>query len=242
MTPLFITTYNHPEMLERFMHSGILHLARSAGFTIFISDQSTGPYVNAYKAIADKQKLEYVHWTNEGASAAKRTVIRHAATLGSEFFAQVSEDFIVKDGRDGVVDWLPSGKGAFLGDSLVILKERTHLAYVNWSFARGIESAAWCHQLKARSQMTLHKTKEGSLLHMEGDTVVYGWPYTGRTSAMNEILDRVMNSSRKDEAFKGPDGGEWLLASKSLRMGGVVIAEPLFHDRKPKDRPRGSLP
>lgn len=237
---LYITCYNHPEMLDRLIQSGLLARVDRAAWDIILFDQSdTLPHQNAYKARAEAGHFERVQNRNGGASEAKRQQIEHAYAQGREIMAQVSEDFVLAPQDAAACGWLASGRQTFFADALSVLEKRPHLAFCNWTFARGSESDFW--NSYAQRATTLHAHKVSDLPHVEGDCMAFGWPYTARVHALMKILIEVRHP-RHARRMADPDGGEGVLAGLSLGQGASLLAQPVIHDRKPEQRPANRKP
>lgn len=237
---LYITTYNHPQMLQRLLSSGLLKDVDRAAWDVILFDQSdTLPHQNEYQEMAEAGGFERVQNRNGGASEAKRQQIEHAYQTGRQIMAQISEDFILAPHDGAECGWLASGRQTFFVDALKVLEARPHLAFCNWTFARGKHSDFWSHQRKAVAALTLHKVCD--LPHVEGDVVTFGWPYTARVREMMKLMIDVRSPQHAD-AMTGPDGGEWVLAMKSLGKGASLFAQPVIHDREPDQRPPNRKP
>lgn len=237
---LYITTFNHPAMLERLLASGLLAGVDRAQWDVILFDQSdTLRFQNEYEDIAEAKNFERVENRNFGASEAKRRQIEHAYASGREIMAQISEDFYLAPADSAECGWLASGRQTFFTDALKVLEAEADLAFCNWTFARLEHSDFWCHQLKKPAALTLHKV--ASVPHVKGEVVTFGWPYTARVREMMKLMVDV-RAPRHAEHLKGPDGGEWVLASKSLGKGASLLAQPVIHDRVPELRPEGRMP
>lgn len=236
----YITCFNHPEMLTRLLASGLLAGIDRDRWEIVLFDQSDlCAFQEEYQQIAMARGFDRVSNGNGGASEAKRRQIEHAFDSGREIMAQISEDFILAPADSAECGWLASGRQTFFEDALKVLESRPALAFCNWTFARLEQSDFWCHQLRRPAALTLHKV--ANLPHVEGDVVAFGWPYTARVREMMKIMIDVRNPLHA-EAMQGPDGGEWVLASKSLGKGASLLAQPVLHDRVPELRPNGRMP
>lgn len=236
---LYLTTYNHPAMLRRLLGSGLLKDVPRDRWDIVLFDQSDDAHAAEYASIAAALGALHVRNVNDGASEAKRQQIEHAYHSGRELMAQISEDFVLAPDDNAQCGWLASGRNTFFADAEKVLQARESLAFCNWTFARGELSDFWCFQRKAIAELTLHKVSD--LPHVEGDVVTFGWPYTARVREMMKLMIDVRDP-RHAEAMSGPDGGEWVLASKSLRKGATLLAQPVLHDRPPALRPANSMP
>jgi hypothetical protein len=236
---LYITCYNHREMLERLVRSGLLQDINRAHWDVIVFDQSNHEHAEGYASLAQAMQAEHVRNPNHGASAAKRAQIRHAYDNGREIMAQISEDFVLSPAGQAPAYWLANGRDTFFNDALTVLQERPQLAFCNWTFARGHESDFWSHQRKAIANLTLHKV--ANLPHVEGELVAFGWPYTARVGEMMKLLIDTQRP-RHAEALTGPDGGEWVLAMHSLGKGAALFAQPVIHDRDPDQRPANRKP
>lgn len=235
---LYITCYNHVEMLKRLLTSGLLQRVNREQWQVYLFDQSTHPHVTQYAELAQELKLEHVINKNQGASAAKRGQITHALENGHEIMAQISEDFRICNGTPPA-SWLPTGNQTFFTDAYKVLKARPQLAFVNWTFARLHESDFWNSYQSKATNLTLHKVAD--LAHVEGDVMCLGWPYTARTRRLAKLLIDVQ-APHHDEMLKRPDGGEGVLACLSLGQGASLFAQPLVHDRPEHLRPPNRLP
>lgn len=236
---LYLTTYNHPAMLRRLIASGLLKDVPRDRWDIVVFDQSDDAHAAEYAGIAAELEAIHVRNPNGGASEAKRRQIAHAFNTGREIMAQISEDFVLAPSDNAECGWLASGRNTFFADALKILEEREQLAFVNWTFARGELSDFWCFQRQAIANLTLHKVAD--MPHVEGDVVAFGWPYTARVRELMKLLIDARDPQHA-EAMTGPDGGEWVLASKSLRKGATLLAQPVLHDRLPAQRPANRMP
>lgn len=236
---LYITCYNHREMLERLVRSGLLKDVNREQWDVILFDQSDDEHTAGYASLAQAMAAEHVRNVNHGASAAKRAQIRHAFDHGREIMAQISEDFVLAPEGQAQAWWLANGRETFFTDAVTVLEKRRRLAYCNWTFARGSESDFWSHQLKASAHLTLHKV--ANLPHVEGELVAFGWPYTARVGEMMKLLIDTQRP-RHAEALTGPDGGEWVLAMHSLGKGASLLAQPVIHDRDPDQRPANRQP
>lgn len=236
---LYITTYNHRAMLERLVASGFLRDINRDEWDVILFDQSSDEHAPGYASFAQAINAEHVRNPNQGASAAKRAQIRHAFDNGREFMAQISEDFILAPAGQAKAWWLANGRETFFADAFKILQQRPELAFCNWTFARGAHSDFWSHQRKSIARLTIHKLAD--LPHVEGDVVIYGWPYTAR---VRELMKFVIDASapKHQDSLRGPDGGEWVLAMHSLGRGASLFAQPVIHDRPPEQRPSNHLP
>lgn len=237
---LYITTFNHPAMLERLVSSGLLAGVDRDRWDVILFDQSDAlPFQHEYQKLADAHGFERVHNVNGGASEAKRQQIEHAYATRREIMSQISEDFYLAPADNAECGWLASGRQTFFTDALRVLEADATLAFCNWTFARLENSDFWCHQLSKPATLTLHKV--ANVPHVKGDIVAFGWPYTARVRAMMKLMVDVRDP-RHAEHLKSPDGGEWVLASKSLGKGASLLAQPVIHDRLPENRPQGRMP
>lgn len=236
---LYLTTYNHPAMLERLIASGLLKDVDRAVWDVIVFDQSDDKHAAAYAVLARAGGFEHVRNENKGASAAKRAQIQHAYLTGRDWMAQVSEDFVLSPEGAAPVDWLANGRDVFFQAAQDVLTHRPRLAFCCWAFAMEQGSAFWYEHLKRISNLTFHKASR--LAHVEGDVMALGWPYTAR---VHDMMKLVVETQKPEhfERMQGPDGGEGVLAAGSLGKGACLCAMPVIHDRAPHIRPANRQP
>lgn len=236
---LYITCFNHPAMLQRLIASGLLKDVDRAQWDVILFDQSDDEHAAVYEQIAHELDACHVRNENHGASEAKRRQISNAYRAGTEIMAQVSEDFVLTPHGPPPAWWLANGRETFFADALQVLEARPHLAFCNWTFARGEQSDLWNHYTSRATKLSLHKV--ANLPHVEGDTMASGWPYTARVREMMKLLIDV-RAPQHAELMTRPDGGEGVLACLSLGRGATLFAQPVLHDRAPDQWPEGRQP
>lgn len=177
---------------------------------------------------------------NHGATRAKWNVIEHATSCGYEIASQVSEDFNVCC-HSQKVTWLPTCP-SFYDDSVAILKDRPNLTFVHWSFVTMASSVLRLDPHGHPANLRVFKSPNSKLAHVEGDVRLLNWPSTYKVARMKALLDEAKKTCgwSEENASRWADGGEWIMANMGFGQGGVLLAQPVDHDRPLSKKPSGS--
>lgn len=230
-------------MLDRLIGSGVMQCVPAA-CDVVIFDQSTdAAMASAYMTKAGEMGASYVHNDNRGASAAKRNQIIHASKNGFALMSQVSEDLVLSPG--GEVSWLPRGAPSFIDDSIKIMEARSHIQFVNHNMVMcGNWNACSCfpHNEFRTANLSFHKLEPSRLAHVEGETMITGWPYTARVKFMAKCAEMVLGIAPSSTYEQFSEGGEWVLGRYTFGAGASLVARTFYHDRGGDKKPVGSRP
>jgi hypothetical protein len=226
---LYITTFNDPGSCENLMDQ--LTPLIPHGYEPTISDQSTPEYATLYQALAQRSGWKYVHHDNGGAQKAKHDIIRHASAMSYSFMAQISEDFELVT-TETAHPAIPIGTQYFMGVADDILKAYSNISFVNWTFFRP-SFIGWATGYHL-DRNPLHRLSEAQaasrLMWISGDIALFNWPYTGRVSALKEMLDQASINAQNSEVT---------MMRVSMGHGVCLLAQPVRHTDRP--RPTGSI-
>ena len=230
-------------MLKRLLDSGVM-LSVAPYCSVIIFDQSTDDNAIAYyEDAANRLGGTYVHNENRGASAAKREQIIHAANNGYDVMSQVSEDLVVAPLGD--CPWLPAGHPSFITDSEEILKQRSHIQFVNHNATMCGDwdvTTTWQHRDLRNANLSFHKLTGSRLAHLEGEVMITGWPYTGRVKFLQRCVEMMLGLAPSSVYEKFQEGGEHVLARYTMCAGASLVARSFYHDRGEDRKPNGSRP
>ncbi len=243
MKPAFyITTYNDPgncsQLLDQFDSLALL-----SSYDCFLSDQSDDQHAPAYASLAEAHGFRHLRNVNQGASAAKRRIVEHAAESGYEFMAQVSEDFALLDATN-CQPWLPAGTDTFLHDAHHLLLMRPELTAVYWTFSMCSKgSHFWLWSRERSAQLRLDRLPGMGLAYAHGEVALSNWPYTARVQAMRQSWERARSFkpvTERQHVLMRDSGGEFGLSLVSMGQAAALLANPVGH--RDRAKPAGSLP
>lgn len=235
MTPIYITCFNSPDLCRSLLGQLSLwgHLQRHPAI---ISDQSDERYSKEYAALAMEYRCQHVKHKNEGASGAKRNVLKHAEQNRHAFVHQVSEDFIIDE---NFYHGVARGVGTFLEDSEAILSKFPDLDFVRWNIItsfNGDMSYMW-RDNRWFGALQLRAIRESQLLFAVGAVQYSNWPATWRVEGVKKIwdaADKWKPSTEKDAEIAKGSGGEWTASNCGVGKGAVLIANPMRHPERIK--------
>ena len=241
MIPFYITCYNSPALLKRLIGQ-LDDIVYSGDYKIIISDQSDEKEAQIYREFADLRGFDYVHYRNQGATQAKKSVIAHALVYGSEFCHQISEDFIRVD--DSLIYGpVVSGSTSFDVDALAVLRLHPHLAFCKWNAVTSAEGDMNYLYTDKIGTRVYNVHKEVRLPFLTKDILYSNWPATWRVKAVNEIFEKAKTwkaPNPEQEEKNRLSAGEWAAVVCSLGQGSCLVAQPFHHPNRIK--PTTSLP
>lgn len=241
MTPFYITCYNSPALLKRLIGQ-LDDIVYSGDYQMIISDQSEEKEAKIYKEFADSKGFTYVHYQNEGASQAKRSVIAHALAHNYEFCHQISEDFIrVNDAL--IYGPVVSGSKSFDTDALILLRLRPDLSCVKWNAITSVDGdMAYLYNNPGGVRRFLAH-KDMQLAYIDGSIAYSNWPATWRVKGVAKIWEKSLSwkAPNEYEAKMNKDSnGEWAALQVSYGSVACLLAQPFHHPVRTK--PSTSLP
>lgn len=239
-TAFFITSFNDPESAALSMPQfGPLfqHCDR------ILADQSDNEeHACRYAQLCDQHGFLHRRFKNQGASAAKRNIVRVAKEMGYQIMHQISEDFELTNDETRR-SACPSGHNAFVADAERILIHHPHIAFVNWSWFRSRSGTDWGYEWgKISPSFEVEMIPGVSLGVIAHNVSLMNWPYSGRVEEICRIMDYAATIVPGTEFHKkqnNASGGEWSLSFVSRGRGACLFAHPVRHWGRV--RPTGSL-
>ncbi len=241
MIPFYITCFNSPFLLKRLVGQ-LDDIIYSGEYRIILSDQSDPAQAELYRDFADSKGFEYLHYQNQGATQAKKSVLSHALSCDFEFCHQMSEDFIRSTdelSRDVVV----SGKASFDTDALTILRENPSFAFVKWNILTS-HNGDMTYLYKNPTGVQVYKVSpKVQLPFLVGDICYSNWPSTWRVKELEKLRQKSLSwiaPTPFHEDQNRISAGEWAVSMSSFGLGACLVAQPFFHPDR--NKPSNSLP
>jgi hypothetical protein len=235
----YITAYNDPKEASRSMAQfGPLFPEAEK----FLSNQSSEEFWGEYDALCKEHGFTHLKWTNEGASAAKRKVVKHAHQNGFGIISQISEDFELTPFEDTNPS-VANGRNHFVKDALKILTEEPKLAFMHWTYIRSGVHQGYFWSLTRGPSMRFRRHPKTVLPYLDGEVSLFNWPYTGKVKEVDELWEQALIFTPKDTQEVNDNkasGGEYALTQVSLGKGGCLVAHPVRHTDRAK-KPEGSM-